>query len=103
MAGPYRPALRAASRPLAIPTGRSSLLTRRWRGVDSNFRFRDALSSPTAALVAPPDWAVRDGSLNGRLTTPIGGGPATARLTRREDRSAQLGRGPKTLVIGRQR
>src|ERR1700731_2637030 len=26
----------------------SSLLTRRWRGVDSNFRFRDALSSPTA-------------------------------------------------------
>jgi hypothetical protein len=25
-----------------------SLLTLRWRGVDSNFRFRDALSSPTA-------------------------------------------------------
>jgi hypothetical protein len=25
--------------------------------------------------------------LNGRLTTPIGGGPETARLTRREDRS----------------
>ena len=23
-------------------------MTRRWRGVDSNFRFRDALSSPTA-------------------------------------------------------
>jgi hypothetical protein len=42
-------------------------------------------------------------SLNCRLTTPIGGGPATARLTRRKDRSAQLGRGPKTLVIGRQR
>src|SRR5207244_1549385 len=53
--------------------------------------------------VAPPDSAMRGGSLNGRLTTPIGGGPATARLTRREDRSAQLGRGPKTLVIGRQR
>jgi hypothetical protein len=35
--------------------------------------------------------------LNGRLTTPIGGGPATARLTRREDRSAQLGRGPENL------
>src|SRR6516165_2453682 len=31
------------------------------------------------------------------------GGPAIARLTRREDRSAQLGRGPKTLAIGRQR
>jgi hypothetical protein len=28
--------------------------------------------------------------LNGRLTTPIGGGPATARLTRREDRDAAL-------------
>src|SRR5712664_742190 len=64
---------------------------------------RCALIANSAALVAPPDSAVRGGSLNGRLTTPIGGGPATARLTRREDRSAQLGRGPKTLVIGRQR
>jgi hypothetical protein len=64
---------------------------------------RCALIANCAALVAPPDSAVRGGSLNGRLTTPIGGGPATARLTRREDRSAQLGRGPKTLVIGRQR
>ena len=64
---------------------------------------RCALIANSAALVAPPDSVVRGGSLNGRLTTPIGGGPATARLTRREDRSAQLGRGPKTLVIGRQR
>ena len=57
-----------------------------------------ALSSPTARpLVAPPDSAMSSGSLNGRLTTPIGGGPATARLTRREDRSAQLGRGPENL------
>ena len=69
----------------------------------SGFEFpvpRCALIANSAALVAPPDSAVRGGSLNGRLTTPIGGGPATARLTRREDRSAQLGRGPKTLVIG---
>ena len=64
---------------------------------------RCALIANSAALVAPPASAVRGGSLNGRLATPIGGGPATARLTRREDRSAQLGRGPKTLVIGRQR
>jgi hypothetical protein len=47
---------------------------------------RCALVANSAALVAPPDPAVRGGSLNGRLTTPIGGGPATARLTRREDR-----------------
>src|SRR5271167_4402021 len=64
---------------------------------------RCALIANSATLVAPPDSAVSGGSLNGRLTTSIGGGPATARLTRREDRSAQLGRGPKTLVIGRQR
>jgi hypothetical protein len=32
--------------------------------VDSNFRFRDALSSPTARpWVAPPDSAVKGGSL----------------------------------------
>jgi len=30
-------------------------------------------------------------------------GNCSADLTRREDRSAQLGRGPKTLVIGWQR
>ena len=28
-------------------------LTLRWRGVDSNFRFRDALSSPTARPWSP--------------------------------------------------
>jgi hypothetical protein len=55
------------------------------------------------ALVAPPDSAVSGSSLNGRLTTPIGGGLETARLTRREDRSAQIGCGPENLVIGRQR
>jgi len=55
--------------------------------VDSNFRFRNALSSPTArAWSRPPDLAVSGGALNG-LTTPIGGRPATPRLTR-EDRSA---------------
>ena len=58
---------------------------------------RCALIANSAALVAPPDSAVSGGSLNGRLTTPIGSGPATARLTRREDRSAQLGRGPENL------
>ena len=58
---------------------------------------RCALIANSAALVAPPDSAVSGGSLNGRLRTPIGGGPATARLTRREDRSAQLGRGPENL------
>jgi hypothetical protein len=56
-----------------------------------------SLIANSAALVAPPDSAVSGGSLNGRLTTPIGGGPVTARLTRREDRSAQLGRGPENL------
>ena len=75
-----------------------SHLTRCWRGVDSNFRFRDALSSPTARPWSrPPDLAVSGGALNGHLTTPIGGRPATPRLTRREDRSAQLGRGPENL------
>jgi len=44
-----------------------------------------ALIANSAALVAPPDSAVRGGSLNGRLQPPIGGGSATARLTRRED------------------
>ena len=39
--------------------------------MDSNLRFRDVLLSPTA-LVAPPESAVSGGSLNGRLTTPIG-------------------------------
>ena len=63
-----------------------------------------ALSSPTARPWSrPPDLAVSGGALNGHLTTPIGGRPATPRLTRREDRSAQLGRGPEDLVIGRQR
>jgi len=57
---------------------------------------RCALIANSAALVAPPDSAVSGGSLNGRLTTPIGGWPATARLMR-EDRSAQLGRGPENL------
>src|SRR6516162_597466 len=32
----------------AVLRATESLLTHRWRGVDSNFRFRDALSSPTA-------------------------------------------------------
>jgi hypothetical protein len=36
---------------------------------------RCALIANNAALVAPPDSAVRGGCLNGRLTTPIGGGP----------------------------
>ena len=49
---------------------------------------RCALIANSAALVAPPDSVVRGGSLNGHLTTPIGGRPATPRLTRREDRSA---------------
>src|SRR6516165_2260182 len=62
---------------------------------------RCALVAYSAALVAPPDSAVSGSSLNGRLTTPIGGGPETARLTRREDRSAQPGCGPENLVIGR--
>src|SRR6516165_7316279 len=62
---------------------------------------RCALVAHSAALVAPPDSAVSGSSLNGRLTTPIGGGPETARLTRREDRSAQPGCGPENLVIGR--
>jgi len=63
-----------------------------------------ALSSPTARPWSrPPYLAVSGGALNGHLTTPIGGRPATPRLTRREDRSAQLGRGPEDLVIGRQR
>ena len=59
---------------------------------------RCALIANSAALVAPPDSAVSGSSLNGRLTTAIGSGPATARLTRREDRLAQLGRGPENLV-----
>src|SRR6516162_7776112 len=63
-----------------------------------------ALSSPTERPWSrPPDLAVSGGALNGHLTTPIGGRPATRRLTRREDRSAQLRRGPEDLVIGRQR
>jgi hypothetical protein len=67
--------------------GTESLRTLRWRGLDSNFRFRDALSSPTAwPRFAPPDSAVSGGSLNGRLTTRSVGGPVIARLTRREDR-----------------
>jgi len=49
---------------------------------------RCALIANSAALVAPPDSAVSGSSLNGRLTTAIGSGPATARLTRREDRSS---------------
>jgi len=62
------------------------------------------LSSPTERPWSrPPDLAVSGGALNGHLTTPIGGRPATRRLTRREDRSAQLRRGPEDLVIGRQR
>ena len=57
-----------------------------------------ALSSPTERLWSRPrDLAVSGGALNGHLTTPIGGRPATPRLTRREDRSAQLGRGPEDL------
>ena len=57
-----------------------------------------ALSSPTERPWSrPPDLAVSGGALNGHLTTPIGGRPATLRLTRREDRSAQLGRGPEDL------
>ena len=39
---------------------------------------RCALIANSAALVAPPDSAVSGSSLNGRLTTPIGGGPETA-------------------------
>jgi hypothetical protein len=39
---------------------------------------RCALVAYSAALVAPPDSAVSGSSLNGRLTTPIGGGPETA-------------------------
>src|SRR5271169_6659381 len=40
---------------------------------------RCALIANSAALVAPPDSAVRGGSLNGAvLQPPIGGGPATA-------------------------
>jgi len=45
-----------------------------WREVDSNFRFRDALSSRTGRLWSGRfDSAVSGGSLNGGLTTPIGG------------------------------
>ena len=62
------------------------------RGAPSNgrpYRNQCALSSPTArAWSRPPDLAVSGGALNGHLTTPIGGRPATPRLTRREDRSA---------------
>jgi hypothetical protein len=43
--------------------GTESLRTLRWSEVDSNFRFRDALLSPTAW-----PWSRR---LNDRLTTPI--------------------------------
>jgi hypothetical protein len=43
--------------------------------MDSNFRFRDALSSQTA-LVEPPDSAVSGGSFNGVLQPQSVGGPA---------------------------
>jgi hypothetical protein len=49
--------------------------TPRWREMDSNFRFGDALSSPTA-LVEPPDSAVSGGSFNGVLQPQSVGGPA---------------------------
>ena len=60
---------------------------------------RCALIANSAALVAPLDSAVNGGSLNGRLILQPRsvGGPATARLTRREGRLAQLGRGPENL------
>ena len=65
---------------------------------------RCALIANSAALVAPRDSVVRGGSLNAAALRPRSVvGRKTARLTRREDRSAQLGCGPENLVIGRQR
>ena len=62
------PRLRAASRPVAIPTGRSSLLTRRWREPDSNHRLRLRYSPWGSSLVVsadlprfPPENEVRSG------------------------------------------
>jgi hypothetical protein len=71
------------------------------RGAPSNgcpYRDRCALIAKGAALVAPPDSVVSGGSLKLPYKPQWVGGPATARgLTHREDRSAQLERGPENL------
>jgi hypothetical protein len=58
------PRLRAASRPVAIPTGRSSLLTRRWRGTGFE---------PSVPLSGAPDLGRRQRALSsvGCLSGPV--------------------------------
>ena len=89
----------------AVAARRPAGVAHRIRGPATPTRSRTLPA--VASSIADTRWKCgrqflwRGGSLNGRLTTPIGGGPATARLTRREDRSAQPGCGPENLVIGR--
>jgi hypothetical protein len=55
-AGREPPQSESSGSPLALTeppralAGTDGLQTRRWRGMDSNFQFRDALASPTARL-----------------------------------------------------
>src|ERR1700746_2507193 len=63
---------------------------------------RCALIANGAALVAPPDSVVSGGSLNGRLTTPIGLWAGNCSAAPRGS-IGPTGTRPRTLVIGRRR